>query len=151
MAEITAEQSRDGLTEQMDAFLKDHRLMVLATTGTDGAPKVSTVLYHYDGDDIVISSKQYTAHTRNVRRQPTIGFVVNDGRAQLIVYGRAEVLENDPERLDLTKRVMGRMGGGGDAPSPGEQAKQDAESIKRLDEQERTVIRIQPERGQINP
>lgn len=151
MAEITAEQSRDGLTKQMDTFLKGHRLMVLATGGKDGAPKVSTVLYQYDGDDIVISSKQYTAHTRNIRRQPSVGFVVNEGRGQLIVYGRAEVFENDPERLDLTKRIMGHMGQPAQVTSPEERAKQDAETIKRLDEQERTVIRIKPERGQINP
>lgn len=151
MSEITAEQSREGLTEQMDSFLEGHRLMVLASAGNNGAPNVSTVLYHYDGADIVVSSKQYTAHTRNIHRQPQVSFVVNDGRAQLIVYGEAQVIDADPERMDLTKRIMGRMGAGAEALSPEEQAKQDAETIKRLDEQERTVIRIRPTRGQINP
>jgi len=145
MADIQVEHSTSGLTEQMRRFLAEHRLMVLATGGPTGAPNVSTVVYAYDGNDVVVSSKRYTAHSRNIARVPEVAFVVNDGRAQLMVYGRAAVIADDPERLELSKRVFRRFNPDTDKPG------QDEAIRARLDAEQRTVIRIVPGRGHINP
>jgi PPOX class probable F420-dependent enzyme len=131
------------LTPEQDEFLRSHHLAVLATSSrTDGSPQVSTIRYDYDGTDIVISIKSYTAKWKNVLKQPKVGMVVNDGRRQLILYGVAEPIAADPDRLTLHKRLtggQGRYGGGSDE-----------EIIARLDEDERTALRILPRRALMN-
>jgi PPOX class probable F420-dependent enzyme len=115
-------------------FLKEHHLAVLATGRSDGSPQVSTVMYDYDGIDVAISIKSYTAKWKNVLRQPKVGLVINDGRKQLIVYGTAKAVADDPERMELTQRVFRRVSG--QEPGAPEQLK------PVLDEQKRTAIRI---------
>lgn len=122
------------LTDAQKSFLKQHHLAVLATGRSDGAPQVSTVMYDYDGTDIAISIKRYTAKWKNVLRQPKVGLVINDGRKQLIVYGTAKAVEADPERMELTRRLFRRVSG--QEPGPAEELK------PLLDKQERTALRI---------
>jgi PPOX class probable F420-dependent enzyme len=131
------------LTDAQQTFLKEHHLAVLATTGrSDGSPQVSTVMYDFDGTDIAISIKRYTAKWKNVLQQPKIGLVVNDGRKQLIVYGTARAVELDPERMELTRRLFRRVTGS---------EPRSAEELKPLlDQQERTALRIVPERAFMN-
>ena len=131
------------LTPEQDQYLREHHLAVLATSSrTDGSPQVSTIRYDYNGSDIVISIKSYTAKWKNVLKQPKVGLVVNDGRKQLIVYGTAEPIERDPERLALHKRLSGGRGRYGEGS--------DEEIVRRLDEDERTVLRIVPRRALMN-
>jgi len=130
------------LDETQSAFLKEHVLAVLATGRKDGSPQVSTVMYDYDGTDIVISIKSYTAKWKNVLHQPKVGIVVNDGRKQLIVYGKAQAIEDDPLRGELTRRLFSRISG---APA------EPLEKLKAgLDQQQRTVLRIVPEQAFMN-
>ena len=125
------------LTDAQRSFLREHHLAVLATGRSDGSPQVSTVMYDYDGTDIAISIKRYTAKWKNVLRQAKVGLVVNDGRRQLIVYGTAKAVDADPERMELTRRLFRRVSGS--EPGPAEQLK------PLLDKQERTALRIIPE------
>ncbi len=125
----------DAVTPEQSEFLKSHRLAVLATGRGDGSPQVSTIMYSFDGDTVVISAKAYTAKWKNAVRQPNIAMVVNDGRAQLVLYGTAEGIAKDPERVTQHKRLLTAMGG--DLPS-------DDELIERLNSQDRTIIRITP-------
>lgn len=94
-----------ALTPEQDEYLKNHRLAVLATGRQDGSPQVSTIMYHYDGTDIVTSVKSYTAKWNNALRQPKVALLVNDGRKQLVLYGEAEGIADDPERKQLTRRM----------------------------------------------
>ena len=130
------------LTDIQRNFLKEHRLAVLATGRSDGSPQVSTVMYDYDGTDITISIKRYTAKWKNVLRQPKVGLVINDGRKQLIVYGTAKAVEADPERMELTRRLFRRVTG--QEPGPAEELK------PVLDGQQRTALRIIPESAFMN-
>ena len=68
------------LTDTQKTLLKDHHLAVLATGRSDGSPQVSTVMYDYDGIDIAISIKRFTAKWKNVLRQSKIGLVIALGR-----------------------------------------------------------------------
>jgi PPOX class probable F420-dependent enzyme len=130
------------LTDAQKTFLKEHHLAVLATGRSDGSPQVSTVMYDYDGSDIAISIKRYTAKWKNVLQQPKVGLVINNGRKQLIVYGTAKPVEADPERMELTRRLFRRVSG----QEPGT-----AEELKPvLDGQERTALRIIPESAFMN-
>ena len=130
-----------AMTEEQDAYLREHRLAVLATGRKDGSPQVSTIMYHYDGTDVVISAKSYTAKWINSLRQKRVAMVVYDGRKQLVLYGTSEGFAEDPERMDLSKRLFAAMGR--DLPD-------DAALKARLDEEKRTVLRITPDQVMMN-
>ncbi len=123
-------------TDEQQKYLEDHTIAVLATGRRDGSPQVSSVVYAVDGDDILLSVKDYTAKWHNALRQPKVALVVHDGRRQLIIYGTAHGIDADPERAELTADVWGAMLG--ERPEP-------ADIVESLDEQQRTVLRITPD------
>lgn len=124
--QITPDQSR---------FLQDHYQAVLATSKSNGSPQVSTIYYEFDGETIVISAKKYTAKWKNIIRNPDCALVINDGHAQLLLYGTAEGVTEDPERLEEHRRISRIL----EQPVVSDQELSD-----RLTAQERTIIRIRP-------
>ena len=129
------------LDDNQRNFLKEHTLAVLATGRPDGSPQVSTIMYDYDGQDIVISIKSFTAKWKNAVRRPQVGLVISDGHKQMI-YGKAEAIAEDPLRLQLTRRLFTRVGGRDPGPD---------DTLKPvLEQQQRTVLRIVPERVYMN-
>jgi PPOX class probable F420-dependent enzyme len=130
-------------TEEQLEFLRAHRQAVLATGRSDGSPQVSTVAYAVDGGQVLISAKHYTSKYRNAARRPKIALVVNDGHAQLVVYGTAEAIQDDPLRTDLTAKIWAAM--------TGEAIEDPATLVPTLDEQQRTVLRITADRVLFNP
>lgn len=120
-------------------YLESHTWAVLATGRADGSPQQSMVGYVVDGEGrLVISAKSYTAKWKNAVRNPRVSLTVPDGRGHLVVYGTAETIESDPERAELTADVFARLTGA-DRPDP-------ASLVPILDEQQRTVIRVEPEK-----
>jgi PPOX class probable F420-dependent enzyme len=130
-------------TDEQLEFLRAHSQAVLATGRPDGSPQVSTVVYAVDDGQLLISAKRYTAKYRNATRQPKVALVVNDGHAQLVVYGAAEAIEDDPLRAALTAKVWAAM--------TGDAIEDPAALVPTLDEQQRTVIRVTAERVLFNP
>ena len=126
-------------TAEQKRYLDDHLWAVLATGRSDGSPQQSMVGYVVDGEGrLVISAKRYTAKWKNAVRNPKVSVTVPDGRSHLVVYGTAETIEADPLRAELTADVFARLTNT-DRPDP-------ASLVSTLDEQERTVIRITPEK-----
>jgi PPOX class probable F420-dependent enzyme len=128
-------------TDEQRQYLEDHRLAVLATSKGDGSPQVSMVIYALDGDDILLSVKSYTAKWKNALRQPEVALLVHEDRRQLIVYGTATGIDEDPERAETSAKVWGAMLG--EAPNPDD-------IVESLDEQQRTVLRITPNKVFMN-
>jgi PPOX class probable F420-dependent enzyme len=124
------------LTPEADRYLREHRLAVLATGRRDGSPQVSHVLYDYDGSDVAVSVKTYTAKWHNALRRPRVAMLVHDGRAQLVLYGRAQGVAEDPERIELLARLARRK-------DPDTVVEDDF--VARMDAERRTVLRIIPE------
>jgi PPOX class probable F420-dependent enzyme len=124
-------------TNEARQFLDDHTWAVLATGRKDGSPQQSMVGYTLDDEGrIVISAKAYTAKWHNARRQPRVSLTVPHGRRHLVVYGVAEAIDADPQRLELTADVFAALSGG-ERPEP--------ESLRTaIDDQQRTIIRITP-------
>jgi PPOX class probable F420-dependent enzyme len=126
-----------------DAFLRDHVWAVLATARPDGSPQQSMVGYAVDDQRrLVVSTKAYTAKWRNVLRQPRVSLTVPDGRACVVVYGKAEAIADEPERAELTADVFARLSGG-ERPDP-------PSIVGALDEQQRTIVRITPTKTIVN-
>jgi PPOX class probable F420-dependent enzyme len=126
-------------TSDQKRFLDDHLWAVLATGRSDGSPQQSMVGYVLDGEGrLVISAKRYTAKWKNAVRNSKVSITVPDGRSHLVVYGTAETIEADPLRAELTADAFARIAGI-DRPDP-------ISLVPTLDEQERTIIRIMPEK-----
>jgi len=126
-------------TEEQRSFLTDRVWAVLATSKRDGSPQQSMVGYVVDDEGrLVISVKAYTAKWNNAVRQPNVSLTVADDRVHLVIYGRAETIDADPLRAELTADVFARLSGQ-DRPDP-------ASLVETLDEQQRTVLRIRPDK-----
>ncbi|MPZ98846.1 MAG: TIGR03618 family F420-dependent PPOX class oxidoreductase [Dehalococcoidia bacterium] len=130
------------LTPEQDEFLRTQRLAVLGTGRRDGSPQLSTIYYDYDGSDILISVTSDRWKWKNAVRQPRVALLVNDGRKQLIVYGRAEGIEDDAGIVAGHRRLRARAGR--EAPSD------DATFLEELRADHRVVLRITPERAMGN-
>jgi PPOX class probable F420-dependent enzyme len=126
-------------TTEQKRYLEDHIWAVLATGRSDGSPQQSMVGYVIDGQGrLVISAKRYTAKWNNAARNPNVSVTVPDGRTHLVIYGTAETLDADPLRAELSADVFARIANT-NRPDP-------ASLIPTLDEQQRTIIRITPEK-----
>lgn len=130
-------------TSEQEEFLRTHQIAAFATGRKDGSPQLSHVVYDWDGQNIVLSVKSYTAKWHNALRQPSVALLVHDGRKQLVIYGRAEGIARDPERIELTARIVRRMSGNDDLEV------NDA-FVAGMDQQKRTVLKIKPERAFMN-
>lgn len=129
--------------EDQLGFLRAHSQAVLATGRRDGSPQLSTVVYAVDGAHVLVSTKRNTAQVRNAARRPRVALAVNDGHAQLVIYGHAETIEHDPQRAELTATIWAAM--------TGETVPDPATPIPALDEQQRTVIRVTADHVLFNP
>lgn len=99
--------------------------------------------YTLDGEGrVLVSTRAFTAKWGNTRRQPRVCLTVPDGRVHLVVYGTAEGIETDPERAELSADVLAVVRGP-DRPEP-------STIVGWLDEQQRTVLRITPEKVMIH-
>jgi len=127
-------------TDEQLRFLADHRWGVLATGRADGSPQQAMVGYTLDGERrILISTQAFTAKWRNALREPRVSFTVPDGRVHVVVYGVAEGIEADPLRAELSADVLAVVRGP-DRPDP-------SSIVGWLDANERTVLRITPQRA----
>jgi len=126
-----------GWDDDQLAYLRAHRWVVLATGRRDGSPQLTMVGYVLDDDGaLLISAKRYTAKHRNVRRQPKVALIVHDDAKQLVIYGTAEGVEDDPRRAELSMKVFG--------PIFGKAVDDPSELVPTLVREARTVIRVTP-------
>jgi PPOX class probable F420-dependent enzyme len=128
-------------SDEQHTFLTAQSQAVLATSRRDGSPQVSTVVYAVDGDDVIVSTKSYTAKWKNALRQPNVAVLVNDGRRQLVIYGAAQLVDADPERARLTAKVFEAISGKSVEPDS---------ILPLLDQQQRTVLRIAADKVLMN-
>jgi nitroimidazol reductase NimA-like FMN-containing flavoprotein (pyridoxamine 5'-phosphate oxidase superfamily) len=89
------QKSYAELREMAEAFLKEHRLGVLATGKRDGSPQQSIVAYQFDGSDVVVSTGSDTAKVKNLSKRPGVSIAVTDGPTCVVVYGQARLLSGD--------------------------------------------------------
>ena len=116
-------------------YLAGHSMATLATGRKDGSPQVSMVGYAWDGSDVLVTFRRSSAKRHNIARQPRVALLIPDGRKALTVYGDAELLEQDPGRVEGFEAVMAAF----KAP-----ARPREEIVKQLDDEGRVVVRIRP-------
>ena len=130
-------------TDEQRAYLDRNLLAIIATARRDGSPQISTVHYSVQDDGVYVGVGRDTAKWRNAARQPRVALLVNEGRAQLVIYGAAEQVGDDPERVDRYRRHRTQTAGKGS--EMGMPAEGDAFRAM-IDQGNRALLRITPER-----
>ena len=127
-----------------EEFLKAHRFATLATSRRDGTPQVSLMGYYWDGTNILMSTVNHTAKWKNAERQSNIALVIHDEFAQLTVYGTAECIDQDPQRVELTAAIQNYYSQFPKSAVAGQTFEVNDEFIAELDKEGRVVLRITP-------
>ncbi|MFC7310547.1 pyridoxamine 5'-phosphate oxidase family protein [Streptomyces monticola] len=65
--------------DELDAFLGEQRTCRVATVSADGAPHVSTLWFAWDGTSLWLYSITRSKRWADLRRDPRIAVVVDDG------------------------------------------------------------------------
>lgn len=111
--------SQDTATDTLLDLLRKQRTGVLVTLKRDGRPQLSNVSFTYDDTTRIIrvSATDDRAKTRNLRRDPRVGFYVSapDMRSYLVAEGDAELtpVAADPhdatveELIDVYRSIAG--------------------------------------------
>ena len=124
-------------------YLNRNLLGVLATSRRDGSPQLSTIHFSLLDDGIYVGAGRASAKWRNAGRDPRVALLVNEGARQLVIYGRAERIAADPERLERYREHRANTAAkGSELGAPAEPAAFRAQ----LDEGNRALLRITPER-----
>ena len=90
--------------EEITKFLQSHRLCIFATGRKDGSPQQSYITYQYDGSQFLMGGQATSFKMRNLKRNPGCSLMVTDGRGYLLVYGTAELVEDEAEQAKLQER-----------------------------------------------
>jgi PPOX class probable F420-dependent enzyme len=122
------------VTAEQQGYLATHQWAVLGTGRKDGSPQASLIGYAWDGTDIVVNLFCTSAKRHNMARQPRVALVVPDGRRALTVYGEAELLEEDPARVDAFASILTAFG----APTTPE------DLADQMDAEGRIAVRVRP-------
>src|SRR5262249_3979812 len=117
-------------------YINDHRMGVLATQKKSGAPQLTMINYVFNGADYKISVRGTSQKAKNIRRRPVVAMAVVDGRQQVVVYGKIEIIDEFEEVHRLTADLRRAAG----APQ-----QDDAEFRDWLKREERVVLVLHPE------
>jgi PPOX class probable F420-dependent enzyme len=116
-------------------YLQNHRSGVLATSKRRGSPQQTLIAYHFDGNDIAISTRAPSQKAKNISKRPDVSLAVIDGPAQLIAYGTATVVRDPEQVYRLHRERMSQISTRNET---------DDELAQRLQREERVVILLQP-------
>ena len=113
--------SRDAVKmsdEELADFLAANLKVQVATVGAGGEPHLSTLFYVLEGGNIAFWTYARSQKILNLRRDPRITCLVEDGEDYFelrgaTVTGKARLIEDHDEILALGSRVARRMAGTG--------------------------------------
>lgn len=93
------------LTEKARRFLTAPNFAALATVGKDGAPQVSAMWVHLQGDHILMNTAIGRYKEQNLRRDPRLAITVTDQENpydKVTIRGHvAEFIEGDRAEADI--------------------------------------------------
>jgi PPOX class probable F420-dependent enzyme len=112
--------------EELTEFLETNMKVQVATVGPDGQPHLTTLFYVMVDGQMFFWTYGRSQKIQNLRRDPRITCLVEDGVEYFelrgaTIFGKARLLEDYDELLDLGGRVARRMAGGADLGDFGDQ------------------------------
>jgi PPOX class probable F420-dependent enzyme len=108
------------LTEaELAEFLESNMKVQVATNGPDGHPHLTTLFYEMVDGQMFFWTYGKSQKIQNLRRDPRITCLVEDGTDYFelrgaTIFGKARLIEDYDELVDLGGRVARRMAGGAD-------------------------------------
>ena len=89
------------LDAEVRTFLQGKHFAKLATLMKDGRPQVTPIWYMLDGSKLIVNTSKDRVKYRNVRRDPRISLLVDDGYAYVSIFGRARVADERDANKDI--------------------------------------------------
>ena len=129
-------------------FLADAQTIIICSQGPNGYPHPMPMWFAVEDDGaVVMTTFTKSQKIRNVERDPRVSLLAESGTVYselrgVLIYGKAELVRDKEQVLDVLARVSAKSAGGaGNAPDPGA-----LRSALMATVPKRTGIRIRPER-----
>jgi nitroimidazol reductase NimA-like FMN-containing flavoprotein (pyridoxamine 5'-phosphate oxidase superfamily) len=102
--------------DEVDAYLADNFKVQIATIGKDGEPHLVTMFYALLDGKIAFTTYKASQKVLNLRRNPTMTCLVEDGVEYgelrgVALYGRGAIIEDPATRSKVGMVVGSRMAG----------------------------------------
>ena len=96
-----------------DEFLKNQKVLRLATVGKNKTPHIVPVWYRYDGKKFHIGTNSKTQKARNVKKNRRVSCCVDVGIDApniygVLVQGHAEIISDIPKVRIIAKKILSR-------------------------------------------
>ncbi|MFI5625300.1 pyridoxamine 5'-phosphate oxidase family protein [Nocardioides sp. NPDC051685] len=137
---------------EIEDFLDSQMKVQVATVGADGAPHLTTLFYVLVDGKIVFWTYGSSQKVRNLRRDPRVTCLVEDGQDYfelrgVSITGKARLVEDYDEIKAIGLRVMARMAGGADpSTSSGHRLGELGEDLVSKQAHKRVGIVIEPDK-----
>ncbi len=134
-----------GLSEaEVADFLDAKETIIIVSNGVGGSPHPMPMWFARDEEGFIrMTTYRKSQKIRNIERDPRVSLLAESGidYAELkgvVIYGRAELIDDEELALDTMRRIGEKSGGPTQAGSPDEGMRRNA--AKRL------VIRVKPDK-----
>lgn len=98
--------------DRIQRYLGTKEVVVLATLGADGAPHGMAMWFLHTPDAILMLTVADLQKVRDLRRDPRVAMVaesvVDGGPRGVSVRGRAEILDESPERRAFVEAILAK-------------------------------------------
>jgi PPOX class probable F420-dependent enzyme len=129
-------------------FLASAQTIIICSLDPHGYPHPMPMWFGVEDDGaVVMTTFTKSQKIRNVERDPRVSLLVESGTVYselrgVVIYGKAELVRDKEQVLDILARVSAKSAGGaGNAPDPGALRNALMATVPK-----RTGIRIRPER-----
>ena len=83
-----------ALSDDVRRFLQEPRFAVVATINDDGTPQQTVVWFELQGEEIMLNTARGRVKDRNLRRDPRLALVVEDGYRFVSIRGVARLVDD---------------------------------------------------------
>jgi PPOX class probable F420-dependent enzyme len=86
---------------KVEKFLRGKHFGKIATVRKSGAPHVTPMWYMYEDGKLIINTTTDRVKYRNIRRDPRVCFLVDDGYPHVMIEGRARIAAERDAKKDI--------------------------------------------------
>ncbi len=121
---------------KVDEFLRGVHFAKLATLNRSGSAQLTPVWYMYEGGMIIVNTSADRVKHRNIRRDPRVALLIDEGYRYVSISGRARIAGERDANKDIESLAVRYTG-----EERGRKA-----ARERYWKQERVSIEVVPER-----
>lgn len=86
---------------KVEAFLNGIYFGKIATVKKDGSPHVTPIWYMLDGGKLIVNTTTDRVKYRNIKRDPRVSFLVDDGYPYVMIQGKARIATERDAMKDI--------------------------------------------------